>query len=500
MKTGFLVRYFYSSSTALKSGVLALLLLATSGFALAADQRSNSSTCNISEEDATGLNGDFSTDVHAAREYAGTIARMLKEEKFEELDCLADRARTGKERFSGGTWKLHELYRGLYNPTQYPVTHATREDWENLLQRLHGWVSGRPKSITARVAWARAYLNYAYDARGEGSSSTVSDSGWKLFAERTAEAKRILEEASTLPTRCPEWYVAMLLVAQNQGWNAADARALFDEANKFEPSYFYSARILANYLLPKWTGEEGATEKFMQEIADRIGGDQGDVLYFQIATAPHLICGCEDNPHLSWERIERGFEASEKQYGVSMLNLNQIAFLASHFGKTDPIVADKLLTRIGEQWDEEMWDSKQDFEMVKKWAAHTAPFAVKLHAMEAAAAANMQTPEGPRYQASFDKTYRGLVQECVRTDGGSVDKWEGKFEALTSVGAKGAVEDSKIYSVGPVVMCLFQKLRALQQEKTAVFPPPPLSPYWVRLDLDWADFAPVAAKQRLSVR
>ncbi len=36
----------------------------------------------------------------------------------------------------------------------------------------------------------------------------------------------------------------------------------------------------------------------MQEIADRIGGDQGDVLYFQIATAPHLICGCEDNPHL----------------------------------------------------------------------------------------------------------------------------------------------------------------------------------------------------------
>ena len=114
--------------------------------------------------------------------------------------------------------------------------------------------------------------------------------------------------------------------------------------------------------------------------------------------------------------------------------------------------------------------------------------------MEAAADANMKAPAGPRDKASFEKTYIGLLQECARTDGSSIDKWEGKFKVLTSVGAKGTVEESKIYSMGPVVDCVDDKMQALKLTKKSVFPPPPQAPYWVRLDLDWADFAPVAAK------
>ena len=351
---GLVVRYFNSFSKGSKSCFLGLLLLAVSGSAFGTDQKSNSTPCNISEGDAAGLNVDFSADVNARYKYAGTIARMLKEEKFEELDCLADQVRSAKDRFPGGMWKIHLLYAGLYEPIQYPVKHATEEDWDNLLQHLQRWATARPKSVTARVALARAYISYAFDARGEGLAKTVSGSGWKLFEERTALAKRILDEASSLPTKCPERYVAMLLVAQNQGWDAARARALFDEAFQFEPGYYYDARVLANYLLPKWGGQVGDTEKFPQDIADRVG-EKGDIVYFEVAD--YLICSCADSPKLSWERIERGFEASEKQDGVSMLNFNRIAFLASHFGKTDPIVAEKVLARIGDQWDGETWEN-----------------------------------------------------------------------------------------------------------------------------------------------
>ena len=126
--------------------------------------------------------------------------------------------------------------------------------------------------------------------------------------------------------------------------------------------------------------EAGDTEKFTLEVADRIGGDQGDFLYFQLATS--LICGCGDEPNLSWPRIKRGFEASERQYGVSMLNLNQIAFLASRYGELDPVMADKAMARIGEQWHDETWKNKEAFETTKKWAASYAPAAAKLHAME----------------------------------------------------------------------------------------------------------------------
>src|ERR1700724_1492406 len=149
-----------------------LLVIAWSGLAVAAEQKAISNPCNISETDAAGLNRDLSVDIHALHDFTDTAARILKEEKFGELDCLADHARSGKERLTGGIWKIHLLYEGLRQPVPYPV-HATQEDWTYLLQRLRRWVKARPESITARVALALAYLDYAHDARGSGYANTV---------------------------------------------------------------------------------------------------------------------------------------------------------------------------------------------------------------------------------------------------------------------------------------------------------------------------------------
>ena len=479
--------------TVIKINILMLSALAWSGLSSAAEQNANSTHCNISETNAAGLNGDLSVDIHALHNFMDTAARILKEEKFVELDCLADHARSGKERLPGGLWKIHALYQGLRQPVPYPV-HATQEDWTHLLQRLHRWVKARPESITARVALALACLDYAHDARGSGYANTVSESGWKLFEERTAEARRILKEAWRLPSKCPEWYVAMQMVSVNQGWSVTEARALFEEANKFEPEYYTYARDLAYYLLPKWSGDAGDTEKFLQEVADRIGADKGDILYFQVAAANYVICGCDGNPELSWDRIKRGFEASEKHYGVSMQNLNRIAYLACYFGERDPIYADKILTRIGDQWDVETWERKEDFDKIRQWASAVAPIAAQVRVIEATAAANEQTPEGARYKAVFEKTYRELLQQCARSDGDSVTQWEGKFNTLTNLGAKGTVEEIQIQSMGPVVTCLGKKLYSFKQENTTPFPPPPQALYWIELHLDWADFASAPAK------
>lgn len=465
----------------------------SSGLSSVAQQNANSNTCNINETDAARLNGDLSVDIHALHNFMDTAAHILKEQNFVELDCLADHVRSGKERLPGGLWRIHLLYQGLRQPVPYSV-HATQEDWTDHLQRLQLWVKARPESVTARVALAFAYLDYAHDARGSGFANTVSERGWKLFEERTAEAKRILEEASTLATKCPEWYVAMQMVSINQSWSVTEARTLFEEANKLEPEYYTYARDLAHYLLPKWSGEAGDTEKFVQEIADRSGGDKGDILYFQVASADYVICGCDHNPALSWDRIKRGFEASERLYGVSMLNLNRIAYLASYFGERDPIYAERIFMRIGDQWDVETWGSKEGFENMRQWVSAVAPMAAQIRVVEATASANEQTPEGARYKAVFEKTYRELLQQCVSSDGGSVTQWEGKFKTLTNLGAKGTVEEIRIQSFGPVVTCLAKQLHAFQGEGATPFPPPPKAPYWIELHLDWGEFAPIAAK------
>lgn len=475
-----------------KVGILAFLVLTWSG-STSAVEKPNSHPCRISQADAAGLSGDLSVDIHVLHSFMDTAANILKKEEFVELDCLADHARSAKERLPGGLWKIHLLYLGLRQPVPYPM-HATQEDWTRLLQRLQRWVTARPDSITARVALALAYLDYASNARGSGYANTVSNSGWKLFEQRTDKARQVLKEASKLATKCPEWYVAMQMVSINQSWPVTQARALFEEANKFEPEYYTYARDLALYLLPKWSGEEGDTEKFLQEIADRSGEDKGDILYFQVAAADYVICGCDDNPHLSWDRIKRGYEASEKLYGVSMENLNRIAYLASYFGERDPIYAEKIFTRIGNQWDEGTWQTKEDFEKVKQWTSAVVPATEQLRVIEETAAANERTTEGAHYKAVFEKTYRALIQQCVLSDGDGVPQWKGEFKALTNLGAKGTVEDIRIQSMGPVVTCLGKTLSAFRQDSATPFPPPPHAPYWIELHLDWADFAPVAAR------
>jgi len=237
-----------------KISILILLVLAWSDLSNATEKNSN--PCNVSETDAAGLGGDLSVDAHALHNFMDTAARILKEEKFVELDCLVDHARSGKERLPGGLWKIHLLYLGLRQPVPYKV-HATQADWTDLLQRLQRWVKARPDSITARVALAEAYLDYAHDARGSGYSSTVSESGWKLFEERTAKAKRILKEGSTFATKCPEWFVAMQMVSVDQGWSVTEARTLFEEANKFEPEYTHMLATLHIICYPNGAVKQG---------------------------------------------------------------------------------------------------------------------------------------------------------------------------------------------------------------------------------------------------
>lgn len=474
--------------------LLALLILAASGVAAAGDHESVSNPCHLDAEDIAGLSHDFSTDVHAGHFYMGTISRMLKAEKFEQLDCIADRARSGKERFPGGGWKIHTFYWALSSPVQYPVKRATQEEWNDYLGRLQRWAAARPTSVTPLVAQAWAYFEYAWDARGDGFSNTVGENSWKLFENRTARAEQAMREAWNLPTKDPEEYYLMQIIGQNESWGAVRLRAVYDEASKFEPDYFYYDRQLALDLLPKWFGQPGDTEKFIQETADRIGGDQGDISYYRVASSSVLCGGCADDPQLSFERIKRGYEASEKQYGVSMQNLNRMVYLAAYMKDNDSVFAQQMLTRIGDQWDDETWKNKQEFESIKKWAAEQAPLAAQWRAQEAAAKANLQTPEGANYEVAFEKAFRELLQQCVRTDGTTVTDWQGKFEALTDVRANGYCETSTITWMGPVVMCAYRKMRVSNQQKSPMFPAPPKDSYWIRLDLDWADFAPLAAK------
>jgi hypothetical protein len=455
--------------------VLLILLIIACRSGNTAATKAGMSSCTLTDSEVAGLSGDASTDIHAVSNYSKTISSMLKAGEFEQLDCLADSARSRKERFPGGMWKLHAIYNGL----EKPLLHATEEDWRAHMDLLQRWVSTKPESIAARIALAESYISYGEDARGPGFADTVSESGWKLLAERTAKAKQILEEASTLSAKDPEWYAAMQQLALHQGWDISARQTLLEQAVRFEPAYYYYYRFHANSIQPKWGGEEGEVARFLQKTTDQIGEDAGNIVYFRVAGT--LVCGCQEEQklNLSWPTILKGFDAVEKRDGPSPENWNLLAHMAPSFN--DAVVADKMFARIGDQWSEDIWHDSSSFESSRQWAKQAAPFMSRKQAAEDSAEANLHTAEGRNYNVAFADKIHSWMQPCVEALAGSDP---GKFELLIKVSKEGSIEDITGGGLSPVMPCLGGKLNEFRQAKQAIFSPPPQPDYWVRFDLN----------------
>jgi len=426
------------------------------------------------------LNFDDKDDVHAKDKYAAAIQKLLEQEKFDELECTADSDRSTKATFSGGYWKLRAFYAG----TEAPRGHATEEDWSTHLQRLNRWIAARPSSITARVSLANAYVQYAWAARGEDFANKVTESGSRLFSQRMEKGRQALDQASSLQAKCPEWYFAMQDVAQGEGWDRAKIESLLNQAVAFEPNYYYYYRAHAALLSPSWYGDDGDPEKFIQQAADRIGGSKGDILYFRVAPyMVHRVPGIKAE-RLSWPRIQKGFAAVEKQDGVSLTNLNWLAYMAGH--AHDAIVADDTFTRIGDSWAQEVWGTKDNFDSSKTGAANFAPMAKWQKEADNAVEADMQTEEGHYLAKQFQIKYADAIQECTHS-GASQSAMLDLTVCVMQDGNFSWIFDNarpnKDFSA-----CLINKVHGRP------IAPPPYVPYWIKVESKPAPAAAAPAR------
>jgi hypothetical protein len=422
------------------------------------------------------LDFDGTRDIDGIKQYEEAIANFLEHVDFDKLDCIADTARSTKARFPGGLWKLHTIYSAL----DEPAGHATEEDWSTRLSLLKQWTAAKPNSVTARVALAGAYASYAWNARGTGSSDSVTESGWRLFEERLEDAKAVLDENSTLSGQCPEAYLVMQQIAQGQGLE--QEAAVFERAIAFEPSYYYYERAHATLLLPRWYGEEGDAKSFAAQSADRIGGKEGDILYFQIAAG--LVCPCDDPEFasMSWERMQKGFAAVEQKFGPSMTNLNLFALMASKF--EDSVAADAAFKRIGENWNQDAWRTQKYFNQMRSWASEIAPLEAHSRAVMQEASANEQSPEGARYKEQVEAKFALFVRPCATVTGADLQK----FALMLMVGKDGTPENGWVPHPTGMMGCVMKELMTAHIKKETPFPPPPRPSYWLKLEMDPATY------------
>ena len=281
-------------------------------------------------------------------------AGLFASKNFDALDDLAKKYRESKESFAVGKWKLDCIYNGIKNPSN--------SSWDSFLATLKEWVKTKPDSITARVALANGLIDYAWSARGHEYADKVNDENWKLFFQRLNEAVNILQDAKPLKENCPGWWVAMLTSRFRLAGRKSTYDTVFNNAIQEWPDYtpFYFQR--ANFLLPRWYGSEGEPEKDMEHLADKIGGEKGDMVYAQIIWDLNGFVYSTNyfgEYGFSWSRANKGIEAIEKNYPDSISAINEGAHLAMLAG--DQQAAQKYFKQTKGQIEVYSWSSTNDY-------------------------------------------------------------------------------------------------------------------------------------------
>jgi len=423
---------------------------------------------------AGNLNPDMKTDIHAGAKYEKALQELFGQEKFAELDAYAASVRANKSRFSGGGWKLYGFYFALRDYAACGKA-TDNAEWLAYIEKLKRWVSQRPQSITARVALAEAYEDYAWHIRGNSYANVVAENAWEPFHQNVQLAKDTLDDASALPDKCPHWYLVMQQVGRSQGWGLEELTALLNQAVAFEPLYYYYYREHAVTLEPRWYGEPGDAERFAEQTAARIGGPQGDMVYFEIADT--LNCtGCSESKaqfaRMSWERMQRGYAAEEQAYGTALHKLNEFAHLAIR--AEDRAVALELFVRIGDNWDKATWKTYSYFDGSRQWA-----WAIPddLNKLFKASYESRRTREGDDYyrrvEADFTKRYAAALKQCAEAEKDDSEP----FEVLIRLASDGAPQEMKAWPPTRLSACFMPKIM------TTRFVAPPQPSYPVALGI-----------------
>lgn len=104
------------------------------------------------------------------------------------------------------------------------------------------------------LAKGRAYLAYAWQARGNGYAHTVSKSSWGTFAQRLGLATEALEAAWKLNPQDPRICQEMMRVELGQGQGLERLNLWFQRGMSIDPANQGLCAEKLEYLRPRWYG------------------------------------------------------------------------------------------------------------------------------------------------------------------------------------------------------------------------------------------------------
>ena len=317
-------------------------------------------------------NGDFCSQ---------ELATLFDEKNFDKLESIANRLRDSHEKTILGKSELEEFYSLTANCRHFNKTTETE-----LMEDLKTWETKYPQSITRRVLLASAYREFSKREKNDKEPETNDRSVY------LSKAWAVFEETQKLNPKDPELYLVGMKICDDDPTKIISSGSVFYDAIKrlkfianggmdhpvseqwfnagiqCDPDYFplYARRV--NYEL--YT----STEIFAKKVSDARKGDDGDILYAEIAAElfeENDFGESIKNSNFDWERIKRGINAFLKRYPDSWLKRHLFCRLACSY--KDREMAATLFAGCFENSAGHPWVNQYQFDVWKKWAVEKGP-------------------------------------------------------------------------------------------------------------------------------
>lgn len=260
-------------------------------------------------------------------------ATLLAKGDYDGLEQLAAKLDTVKAPDASNVLPIELFQRGLLVSDG-----AAEEKWQKRIQELGAWLKAKPGSIHAGAALGRVYVNYAWEARGNGYSDTVSQEGWAKFNARLQDASSILSKVEK-PALTVDWIDAWQGAALGLGTERPVYDAMVAKFIKQFPEVPAIYRNQGWYLQPRWHGETGEWDKVLNKECDALGATKGDIMYARVVGQLSRLINDVFADGANWPRTKRGLEALIKKYPDSFALKFRMARLAATAGDNATVVA-----------------------------------------------------------------------------------------------------------------------------------------------------------------
>jgi hypothetical protein len=249
-----------------------------------------------------------------------TVQSLLIAGNFGQLESMAGDFRRSGARVSGGTPKIHVFYDALSAISGGCTCSMIEAEFpfETKRAAIVKWLETYPASVTARVAMAQLWINYAWVGRGIGNASDTSDEQWKNYHERLRTAERYLHGVDPRHDLFVYYERIELMEVLPPGRETLDAAYL--AGIQSDPTYFPLYESRAWMMQEKWYGNPGELAEFTQSLRLVPGGETGEIAYATVASEFYKVFAwyhVYQKVGLSWPVLKKAYLAKEKRYGLS---------------------------------------------------------------------------------------------------------------------------------------------------------------------------------------